>query len=206
MRKTILLGVLLLAASVGLAQESRQDVSISAMGAFFPQVHSGTGVVLDTTLPPGGALGSYRYMLTPRSAAEVNYSYTQYTAKFNTLNGAFQNVRVHTRQQEITVGYVYNFNFRNINPFLELGVGTLLFRPIRDQRTTTQDAKQSTKIAGMFGGGIAYELSPSWDIRAQYRGFYVMTPEFGFSSGSASLKTNRYIVVSAPAIGIAYHF
>ena len=39
---------------------------------------------------------------------------------------------------------------------------------------------KSTKgIAGLFGGGLAYELSPSFDIRAEYRGFLAKTPAFG---------------------------
>ena len=27
-------------------------------------------------------------------------------------------------------------------------------------------------IGGLFGAGVAYELSPSFDIRAEYRGFW----------------------------------
>ena len=54
----------------------------------------------------------------------------------------------------------------------------------------------------MFGAGVAYELSPSFDIRVEYRGFAVKAPDFG----TASFTTNRYEVISTPAIGVAYHF
>ena len=54
-----------------------------------------------------GFLGSYRYMLTPRSALELNYSFAQYTTRYST--SFLPNVRIHTRQQEITGAYVYNF-------------------------------------------------------------------------------------------------
>ena len=37
MKKTILLGVLMLTAAVGVAQESRQDVSFSGTGLFGPR-------------------------------------------------------------------------------------------------------------------------------------------------------------------------
>src|ERR1700750_3432234 len=127
MKKTMLLGALLLAAAAGYAQESRQDASISAMGVFAPQVN-GNAVQLNMTNTLG-FLGSYRYMLTPRSALELNYSFAQYSSKYST--SFLPNVRIHTRQQEISGAYVYNFNFRNFNPFLEAGVGGLIFTPIR---------------------------------------------------------------------------
>jgi outer membrane immunogenic protein len=198
MKKTMLLGALLLAAAAGYAQESRQDASISVIGVFSPQVN-GNAVQLNTTSTMG-FLGSYRYMLTPRSALELNYSFAQYSSKYRT--SFLPNGRIHTRQQEITGAYVYNLNFRNFNPFLEAGVGGLIFTPIRDEGTNQLDAKQNTNIGALFGGGVAYELSPSFDIRAEYRGFVVKAPDFGFTQ----FKTNRYEVVSMPAIGIAYHF
>jgi hypothetical protein len=49
---------------------------------------------------------------------------------------------------------------------------------------------------------VAYELSPSFDLRVQYRGFLMKAPDFG----QAGFKTNRYYVLMTPAIGIAYHF
>ena len=75
MKKMMLLGVLLMLAARGYAQESRQDVSFSGTGFFGPQVN-GNGAQLNTN----GSLGlltSYRYMLTPHSALELNYSFTQ---------------------------------------------------------------------------------------------------------------------------------
>lgn len=198
MKKTMLLGALMLLASAGFAQESRQDASVSAIGVFTPQVN-GNAVKLTTTSTIG-FLGSYRYMLTPRSALELNYSFAQYTSRYST--SFLPNVRIHTRQQEITGAYVYNLNFRNFNPFLEAGVGGLIFTPIRDYGTTNLDTKQNTNIGALFGGGVAYELSPSWDIRAEYRGFVVKAPDFGLTN----FKTNQWEVISLPAIGVAYHF
>jgi outer membrane immunogenic protein len=49
---------------------------------------------------------------------------------------------------------------------------------------------------------VAYEISPSFDVRAEYRGFLLKAPDFGLSE----FKSNRYEVISMPTIGIAYHF
>jgi outer membrane immunogenic protein len=199
MKKTMLLGALMLVAAAGYAQESRQDVSVSAIGVFTPQVN-GNAVQVNAT-GTVGFLGSYRYMLTPRSALELNYSFAQNSTAFRT--SFLPNGRVHTRQQEISAAYVYNFrNFRNFNPFAEAGVGAMLFSPIKDFRTNLLDTNRNTNIGGLFGAGVAYELSPSFDIRVEYRGFVAKAPDFGLTN----FKTNRYQLVSMPALGVAYHF
>jgi outer membrane immunogenic protein len=202
MKNKIWLGALLLAAVAANAQESRQDVSFSATGTFAPQINSGTGVQLNTNTSLG-VLASYRYMVTPHSALEVNYSFTQYQDIF-TSNQFPQTGRVHVRQEEATFAYVYTRNYRRYNPFLEVGAGGLFFTPLHDFKTTFLDTKSTTGIAALFGGGVAYELSPSFDIRAEYRGFAVKAPDF--KSTGDILKTNRYEVISLPTIGVAYHF
>ncbi|WP_158945179.1 acyloxyacyl hydrolase [Granulicella sp. S190] len=201
MKKTmLLLGALMLSAAAGYAQESRQDVSVSGSAAFAPQI-TGNSVQKNTSTTLG-LVASYRYLLTPRSGLEVNYGYqqnTQYYQVFGKANGG-----LHTLQQEVSAAYVYNLNFKRFNPFLEAGPGVMFFSPFKDAGSTNLDAKRSTGIGGLFGGGVAYELSPSFDIRAEYRGFVVKTPTFGLPGNI--FNTNRYEVISTPSIGIAYHF
>jgi len=197
MKKTILLGALLLSAAAGYAQESRQDISASGFDLLGPTVH-GNDIVLQPSTS-GGVLLSYRYLLTPRSGLELNYSWAQYTNYYQ-YGGNLTFNPVHSRQQEISGAYVFGLSYKNYNPFVEAGVGGLIFTPILSG-TYTLDAKQNTNVGGLFGSGLAYELSPSFDLRVEYRGFLVKAP--GFAS---YLKTNRYEVISMPTIGIAYHF
>lgn len=198
MKKTILLSAVLLSTAAGFAQESRQDVSISAMGLIGPNVQGNTNVYQRSTKTLG-ALVSYRYLLTPHSALEANYSFAQNTNYYQCCSNVTQ-TPVHTRQQELTLAYVYGLSFKRYNPFLEAGGGGIMFTPIQDG-TGSLDAKQSTTLGGLFGGGLAYELTPSFDVRVQYRGIFVKAPSF-----VDTFKTNRYEVISEPAIGIAYHF
>jgi outer membrane immunogenic protein len=201
MKKTmLLLGALMVSAAAGYAQESRQDASVSANVNFAPQV-TGNSVQKNTSMTLG-FVASYRYLLTPRSALEVNYGYaqnTQYYQVFGKKNGG-----IHTLQQEFSGAYVYNLNFKRFNPFLEAGPGAIIFTPLKDAGTSDFDAKRNTNIGAIIGGGVAYELSPSFDIRAEYRAFLVKTPNF--SLPGAVFNTNRYEVISTPSIGIAYHF
>src|SRR5580692_6921895 len=181
MKKTMLLGVLMLSAAAGYAQESRQDVSFSGTGIFGPTVHGAANVKQNMT----GALGlllSYRYMLTATSFQPF--------------------ARIHSRQQEVTAAYVYSLNFKRFSPFAEVGVGTLIFTPVLDNGTNLLGTKSTKGVAGLFGGGVAYEVSPSFDIRLEYRGFLTKAPSFG----EANFSTNRYEVISMPVLGVAYHF
>lgn len=200
MKKTMWMCALLATALTAHAQESRQDVSLSATGNIPPQVN-GDGAQL-TADPALGALASYRFMLTPRSALEANYSFTQYQSHV-TDTGA-NHYDISTRQQEVSVGYVYTRNYRNYNPFAEVGVGVMQFAPIRDFNTQSLDAKSQIALGGFFGAGVAYELSPSFDLRLGYRGFIVKAPSFKLENDN--FKTGRYEVISMPTVGVAYHF
>ncbi|HEY5056334.1 MAG TPA: outer membrane beta-barrel protein [Acidobacteriaceae bacterium] len=199
MKKTMLLGVLVLLAARGYAQESRQDISISGTGILGPTIHGAANVQQSMT-GAFGALLSYRYMLTPRSAVELNYSFAQDQQKYVTSFQPYP--RVHSRQQEISAAYVYSMTFKRFNPFVEAGIGTMIFTPVLDNKTTLLGTKGTKGFGGLFGGGLAYELSPSFDVRIEYRGFLVKTPSFG----EPSYVTDRYEVISIPAVGVAYHF
>ena len=198
MKKLFLLLCLLpMLASVGLAQESRQDASVSFVGTYQPTI-TGNSAIQTSTLGKGVLLG-YRFMLTPSSALEGNYQYSQFDMKFA---GNFGPARVHTSFQEGSVAYVRSFVYKKFNPFGEVGGALLFFRPVDDTGTTTNAASNTRSYAGLFGGGIAYELSPSWDLRVQYRGFVLKSIDFGIGQ----YNTNRFYVIEQPAIGVAYHF
>ena len=184
-------------ALIGFAQESRQDASMSFVGTYQPTI-TGNAVTQTSTLGKGVLLG-YRFMLTPSSAIEGNYQYSQFDMKYTS---PVSSARFHNSMQEGSVAYVRSFVYKNFNPFAEAGAGILMFRPIDDSGTTTNAGASTKATAGLFGGGIAYELSPSWDLRVEYRAFVFKSIDMGISG----YKTNRWYVMQQPAIGVAYHF
>ena len=194
-------------AGIGHAQEegARQDINLSFMGVIQPYVSQSSApfVKQKSTLGAGLYLG-YRYLLTPNNAVEANYSYSHFTNKFSSTYQA-ANARVYTGMQEATVAYVRSFDFKRFNPFLEGGGGILFFTPIGD-KTTALDTEYTHELTILFGGGIAYELSPSWDLRVQYRGQIFNTTNFGLTHPGNNFNIGRRYVVSEPAIGFAYHF
>ncbi len=191
------LGLLPLLAVTGFAQESRQDVSMSFVGTFQPVV-TGNDVTQSSTVGIGDLI-EYRFMLNPNNALEANYQYSQFTQKYVT---SFANARIHSRYQEASFEYVRSLSYKRFNPFIAAGVGLFFFNVIDDTHTTTLLANKGTAIEELFGGGIAYELSPSWDLRVEYRGSIVKD----FYYGMKIYDTDRYYVINQPAIGFAYHF
>ena len=200
MKKIALIAFLLaVCVAAGRAQESRQDISLSGSALIEPFVASSTDVQVHSNTAYG-VLASYRFMLTPNSALEANYGIT-YENKINYYVNP-NHYQVNTRTQEISVAYVRSFTFKKFNPFVEAGPGALIFLPIRNSGTTNLDVKQQTSVGGLYGGGIAYEISPSFDIRAEYRGFVTKVPTFGVSQ----FTTNKWYNIYNPVLGVAYHF
>jgi opacity protein-like surface antigen len=186
--------------AAGRAQESRQDISLSGTGLVEPFIASQTDVQVSANRS-FGALASYRFMLTPSSALEANYGFAYQNAIHYVISNT-NNYLVQTRTQEISAAYVRTFNFHKFNPFVEGGPAAFIFLPVRNSGTTTLDAKQQTNIGGIYGAGIAYELSPSFDIRAEFRGMVTKVPTFGYTP----FTTNKYYNIYNPVIGVAYHF
>ena len=193
---------LVICVAAGRAQESRQDVSISGTVLIEPFIASpdDTDVSADRAF---GALASYRFMLTPNSAVEANYGVT-YSNTIHYLISNTNHYLINTRTQEASFAYVRSFTFRKFNPFVEAGAGGLIFLPIRNTGTTTLNAQQQMQAAGLFGVGIAYEISPSFDIRAEYRGLVTKVPTF--KDTSDDLTTNKWYQIYNPVIGVAYNF
>jgi outer membrane immunogenic protein len=200
MKKIVLIAFLAaVSAAVCSAQESRQDMSLSGTAVVEPFMASSTDVQVNSS-PAYGALLSYRFMVTPTSALEANYGITYQNSISYFANP--NHYHILTRTQEMSGAYVRSFVYKNFNPFIEGGPAGIIFLPIRNTGTNTQDAKQQTEVGGLYGGGFAYEISPSFDIRAEYRGLVTKVPNFGISQ----LSTNRWYNIYEPVVGVAYHF
>jgi opacity protein-like surface antigen len=182
------------------AQESRQDVSLSGQALVYPFMASTTDVMVNSNAAYG-ALLSYRFMITPSSAVEANYGIT-YENTFHYTISNTNNYNVLNRTQEVSFAYVRYFVWKNFNPFLEAGPAALVYLPIRNIGTTSLDVKQSEQTGVLYGGGIAYELSPSWDFRAEFRNIVTKVPNFSYRQ----LTTKRWFNIFEPTVGFAYHF
>ena len=200
--------LLAVCATAASAQESRQDISLSGTALIEPFIESSTDVAVHSN-PAYGALLSYRFMTTPTTALEVNYGLT-YENTILFQGPSFDQppsygVKVLTRTEEISGAFVKSFVVKNWNPFVEAGPAGIIFLPIINSGTRTLDAHQQGEVGALYGAGFAYEISPSFDVRAEYRGIVVKTPTFN-NSDEYNFTTNRWYNISEPVVGVAYHF
>ena len=200
MKKIAFLVFLLAAfAAAGRAQESRQDISLSGTALIEPFIASSTTVQVHSTTAYG-AVVSYRFMLTPSSALEASYGMTYQNTLATTSTPTITRSSPAPRRSRAPTSAP--LSSRTGIPFVEAGPGGFIFLPIRNSGTTNLDVKQQTEVGGMYGAGFAYEVSPSFDIRAEYRGWVTKVPTFGDSQ----FTTNRWYNISVPTVGVAYHF
>jgi outer membrane immunogenic protein len=196
--------LLAVSAALGHAQESRQDVSVSGTMIIPPFIASSTDVQVHSKRG-FGAMAAYRFMLTPNTALEVNYGIT-YKNQFTYYGPSFyKGINVPARIQEISGAYVRSFVYKNWNPFVEGGPAAFIFLPIINSGLQTLDTKQQTEVGAIYGAGFAYEVSPSYDIRVEYRGLVTKVPTFG-TGGGYNFTTNKWWNMFEPVVGVAYHF
>ncbi len=196
--------LLAVCAAAASAQESRQDISLSGTVLIEPFTASSTDVDVHSN-PAYGALASYRFMMTPTAALEVNYGIT-YENTIDFYGPSFyKGIPVLTRTEEMSGAFVKSFVLKNWNPFVEAGPAGLIFLPIINSGTRTLDAHEQVEVGGLYGAGFAYEISPSFDIRAEYRGLVAKVPTFN-NNNEDSFTTNRWFNISDPVVGVAYHF
>jgi outer membrane immunogenic protein len=190
----ILLGAGMLAALPASAQEGyRSEATVQAFGSFVKNTVNNGVPQVDTN--SGGVLGSYRYFFAPNHGVEVNYGWSRNTQTYGLLDGA---VGVKSNQHEVTAAYVYRRSLGRVKPFVEAGVGGLLFDPIDAAGASTQ-----ARAAFVYGGGADFSVTRHVFLRAEYRGLVYNSPTFDLvSTQGADRVTHR----AEPSIGFGYRF
>jgi outer membrane immunogenic protein len=198
MFRTISFAAILLGGSSAMlpafAQETgRSEISVQALGSFV-KTKTDNGVQQSAT-NSGGVLANYRYFFTNDNGVEVNYGYSLNTQTYGLPSGLF-GVKAH--QHEVTAAYVYRHPLRHLTPFVEAGVGGLVFDPKDAPATSTQ-----TRAAFVYGGGADFNLTKRVFLRAEYRGLVYDSPTFGLSETSG---TDRVTHRAEPSVGFGYRF
>lgn len=177
-----------------LAQEGyRSEASVQAFGSFVKSTTE-NGVPQGAT-NSGGVLATYRLFFTDHHGVEVNYGYSLNTQTYGLAAGL---LGVKANQHEVTAAYVYRRPLKRFTPFVEAGVGGLVFDPTEAPGTSTQ-----ARAAFVYGGGADFNISKRVFVRAQYRGLVYNSPTFDLVS---TLGADRVTHRAEPSIGFGYRF
>src|SRR5262249_38690625 len=144
-----ILGLTVAAMAASAQEAGRSEVSVQAFGSF---VKSTTDKGVDQgATNSGGVLANYRFFFANNHGVEVNYGYSRNTQTYGLSSGL---LGVKSDQHEITAAYVYRRPLRKFTPFVEAGVGALLFDPTDLPGVSTQ-----TRAAFVYGGGADFNIT-----------------------------------------------
>ena len=189
----ILLGGALAALPAFSQEGGRSDATVQAFGSFV-KTTTDNGVQQGAT-NSGGVLASYRYFFTDNHGVEVNYGHSLNTQNYGL---AASPLGVKSNQHEVTAAYVYRHALRHFTPFVEAGVGGLVFAP-----TDAPGASTQARAAFVYGGGGDFNVTNRIFVRAEYRGLVYNSPTFDLT---AAFGADRVTHRAEPSIGFGYRF
>lgn len=187
----------LLLASVTMAQETRHSEVSAQVTGFFTRDSDHNGISQDTTNSAGLLVG-YRYYFNRYIGADGSYGYTRNTQHNFTPAGAF-NVQsdIHDLTGAIVVRYPHK-----ISPFGLAGAGALIFNPTDNPGGFVLGADRQTKAAFVYGGGANINLTESFGVRVEYRGFVYKRPDYGLFA----LDSDKITHTAQPSVGFVFRF
>jgi len=190
----ILLGVSLAALPMMAQETGRSEVSVQAFGSWVKNTMQ-NGVQQDAT-NSGGVLANYRFFFSKSHGVEINYGYSRNTQNYGLTTGP---LGVKADQHEVTAAYVYRHTLKRFTPFVEAGVGGLVFSPTDDAPSVSTQ----TRAAFVYGGGADFNITHRFFMRAQYRGFIYNSPTFDLAPAAG---TDRITHRAEPSVGFGYRF
>jgi outer membrane immunogenic protein len=171
----------------------KSEASVQAFGSFLKTTTS-NGIDQRAT-DSGGVLASYRYFFNNNHGVEVNYGHSLNTQSYGLATGP---LGVNTHSNEVTAAYVFRYPLKKVTPFVEAGVGGLVFNPKDAPGASTQ-----ARAAFVYGGGADLKLTQRIFLRAEYRGLVYSSPTFDLTSFSG---LDRVTHRAEPSIGFGYRF
>jgi opacity protein-like surface antigen len=198
-----LFGIFLLCAATASAQEShsigRNEVSVQGTG-FFTKDSQGNGLNQHSS-DTGGFLIGYRYHFNSWLAADASYGYARNTQESFT-SGGDSNVQANVHQATGALVVTVPKRAFRLNPYLLAGAGALVFDPTGNTGGFVAGASRQAKAAFVYGGGVDYDLTRHFALRAEYRGFVYDRPDFGM----AALHSGSTTHTAQPSAGIVFRF
>src|SRR5260370_10269173 len=104
--------------------ENKSEASVQFIGTFLKQTTNNG--VRESASDGGGVLAGYRYFFTQHHGVEVNYAYSRSTLSYNFGAGP---LGTSTNQHEITGAYTLRFPMARVTPFVQAGIGGVVFQP-----------------------------------------------------------------------------
>ena len=199
MKKSILAAVagLVLFSTAAMAQvEQPQQITVQATGLFTRDSNSNFGT--QSATESGGFLVGYSYQFNDWAGVEGNYGYARNTQNYLTFS---ENSGVRADMHEVTGAFVFHIPARipHVRPYVLAGGGVLIFDPVNNFQNGIDRETRGTFV---YGGGVNYDFTRNFGIRAEYRGLVYKAPDFNVSS----LNLDKFTHLAQPSVGFYFRF
>jgi opacity protein-like surface antigen len=147
----------------------------------------------------GGFLVGYSYQFNNWAGLEGNYGYTR---NIQNYSGSIGQSSIQADIHELTGSFVFHIPARvsHIRPYVLAGAGALIFDPT--DRSIGNGVNRQTKAAFVYGGGLNYDITRNFGVRAEYRGLVYNVPDFTIGS----LHLDKVTHLAQPSVGFFFRF
>ena len=147
----------------------------------------------------GGLLVGYSYQFNKWAGAEGNYGYSRNMSNYF---GSIGQTSVQANIHELTGSFVAHIpvNTRSVRPYALAGAGALIFDPT--DRFLVNGIARQTKATFVYGGGVNFDLTHNFGVRAEYRGLIFKAPDFTVDA----LNLDKVTHLAQPSVGFFVRF
>jgi len=191
----------LLFSTAAMAQvEQHSQISLQGTALVTKDTNADSSPLSHQATKSGGLLVGYSYQFNSWAGAEGNYGYTQNTQNYMASVG--QSIR--SDFHEVTGAFVAHIpvGVRSVRPYALAGAGALVFNPTDDAKRMNSAIDRQTKAAFVYGGGVNFDITSNFGVRAEYRGLVYKVPDFQLDA----LNLDKVTHLAQPSVGFFFRF
>jgi len=180
--------------------EQHSQISLQGTALVTKDTNADSSPLSHQATKSGGLLVGYSYQFNSWAGAEGNYGYTQNTQNYMASVG--QSIR--SDFHEITGAFVAHIpvKVRSVRPYALAGAGALVFNPTDDAKRMNSAIDRQTKAAFVYGGGVNFDITSNFGVRAEYRGLVYKVPDFQLDA----LNLDKVTHLAQPSVGFFFRF
>ena len=197
---TAIVAALFVFSTSAMAQvENPSQITVQGTALITKDSTADSGSVSRQSSKSGGFLIGYSYQFNNWAGAEGNYGYTRNTQNYS---GSIGQSSIQADMHELTGSFVAHIpvHVASIRPYALAGAGALIFDPT--DKFAVDGVGRQTRATFVYGGGINFDLTRNFGVRAEYRGLVYKVPDFTLNN----LNLDKVTHLAQPSVGFFFRF
>ena|SRR5437879_1482634 len=179
--------------------ENPSQITVQGTALITKDSTSDNGSIGRQATKSGGFLVGYSYQFNSWAGAEGNYGYTRNTQNYF---GSIGQSSIQANMHELTGSFVAHIpvHVAHVRPYALAGAGALIFDPT--DKLAVVGVGRQTKATFVYGGGLNFDLTRNFGVRAEYRGLVYKVPDFTLTN----LNLDKVTHLAQPSVGFFFRF